>query len=58
MEEFKSKKFVFGMMLAIMGFVLVIIGKFPVEQWAIFEGSIGLTYVLGNIGADIAQKIK
>lgn len=52
-----SRKFIFGMTLAILGAVALFTGKTDFREWATFEAIIGATYVVGNIGGDVADKL-
>lgn len=50
---FASKKFVFALVLSIMGFVLVILDKTTTDFFFKFVEVVGVTYVIGNINDKI-----
>ena len=52
-NTFASKKFIFALVLSIMGFVLVLLDKTTTEFFFKFVEIVGITYVIGNINDKI-----
>ena len=44
-----SKKFLFGILLAILSFILVLAGKLSATEWVTFVGVVGGLYVIVNV---------
>ena len=57
-EKLGGRKFVFGMMLIVLSFVLVCVGKLETEIWTQFVSIVGGTYVLGNVASRITDKTR
>lgn len=51
-----GRKFVFAVLVTILGFVLVLAGKVSAENWQNFVILISGIYVVGNIGDKIVNK--
>jgi len=60
MERFAdllSRKFLFGLLLIVMGFVFVEQGKVDVKFFFTFAEIIGATYVIGNVATGVTATI-
>jgi hypothetical protein len=57
LESLLSRKFLFGLLLIIMGFVLVEQGKVDVKYFFTFAEIVGGTYVLGNVATGVTSEI-
>jgi hypothetical protein len=44
-----GRKFVYAILVVVLGFVLVFIGKVTAEDWMNFASIVGGIYVIGNI---------
>lgn len=53
-----GRKFLFGILLFAGGFSLVILNKVSGSDFLSFANLIGATYVVGNVGATVADKMK
>ena len=56
-ESLLSRKFLFGLLMIIMGFVLVEQGKIEVQFFFTFAEIIGATYVIGNVATSVTGTI-
>ncbi len=57
LEKFGGRKFIFGILGVVLSFILVLMGKLNADAWATFIEVIGGTYVIGNVGATVANKL-
>ena len=51
MDDLLSRKFLFAVMVVVMGFILVITNKVTVDVFFNFAEVVGGTYVIGNLGS-------
>lgn len=56
LEKVGGRKFIFGILLIIMGFVLVLTNKVSVETFFSFAQLVGGGYVLGNVATKVVTK--
>ena len=52
-DKLGGRKFIFGIMLSLMGFAFAYMKFLTAQEWVTFEAIIGGTYVVGNV-ADTA----
>jgi len=57
MEDLLSRKFIFALLALVLGFVLVLTNKVPAGDFLNFVQVIGGIYVIGNLGATVANKL-
>ena len=55
--KFLSRKFIFAILVTVLSFVLLVLERVTSEQWLLFIEVIGATYVIGNVGTKIADKV-
>ena len=58
MEQFGGRKFLFCLLLTVLSFVLVLTKSITSKEWTDFIMVIGGLYILGNVGAKIADGIE
>jgi hypothetical protein len=51
-----GRKFIYALLVTILGFVLVLVEKVPASDYLTFVGVIGATYVLGNVANKAVTK--
>ena len=51
-----GRKFIFAILVTILGFILVLTGYVKAVDWQTFVILIGATYVIGNISDKITKK--
>jgi hypothetical protein len=51
-----SKKFIYALLISILGFVFVVLGKVTANDWFSFVQIIGGMYVIGNIAEKVVNK--
>jgi hypothetical protein len=56
-EAIGGRKFIFAMMVTILSFVLVLVGKLMVNEYLNFVEVIGGLYVIGNVTSAVAERI-
>lgn len=56
MSELLSRKFIYAMVVLIMGFVLVILNKLTAEAFVNLASVIGGVYVIGNVATKLVYK--
>lgn len=56
MDDFLSRKFIFAVLLVVLGFILVLMDKASSDSWLASIQVIGGTYVLGNVGEKWVEK--
>ncbi len=54
-DSLGGRKFTFAVVVTIMAFILVVIGKLSVEPFLQFVAVVGGTYVVGNIAEHVAK---
>lgn len=55
-EKLGGRKFILGMTLVVMGFVLVLTGRITADTFFSFAEVVGGTYVVGNVASKIATR--
>lgn len=58
MDTLGGRKFIFGLLLIIIGFVFTILKMVEVNDFFTFAEVVGATYVIGNVGTKIADGIE
>ena len=58
LKPFLSRKFLFCLLLTILSFVLVLVGKLTPKEWTDFAMVVGSIYIVGNMGVRLADGIK
>lgn len=56
LENLGGRKFVFGVILVIMGFVFTLLGKVSVEAFFTFASVVGASYIVGNVATKAVLK--
>lgn len=56
LEKLGGRKFIFGVLLIVMGFVFVILNKVTVDAFFSFAQVIGGGYILGNVATKVITK--
>jgi hypothetical protein len=56
-ENLLSRKFIYAILATVMGFVLVMVDKVTADVFLKFLEVIGATYVIGNVGATVANRL-
>lgn len=49
LDNLNSKKFLFGILLVVLSFVFVLVGKMSATDWITFVGVVGGMYVVINV---------
>lgn len=57
MDILGGRKFIFAVLLTILAFVLVFVGKLTADAFIAFAQVIGGIYVVGNVASTVADKI-
>ena len=55
LDNLNSKKFIFAVLVVIMGFILVLLRIVPATSFFSFATYIGGIYVIGNVAATVAN---
>jgi hypothetical protein len=55
-EKIGGRKFIFGLLLLFMSFVLVLLDKLSTDQWTVFASITGGTYIIGNVASKLTPK--
>jgi len=58
LKPFLSRKFLFCLLLTILSFVLVLVGKLTPKEWTDFTMVVGSIYILGNSISKFSNGIK
>lgn len=58
MEALLSRKFLFAVLLVILDFVLVLIGKVTASEFSSFAMIVGGMYVVGNLGSGVIDTVR
>lgn len=57
-ENLLSRKFLFSILITIMGFVLVLVGRVAAERFLNFVAIVGATYIVGNVSSKAVTEYK
>jgi len=57
-EPLLSRKFIYAVLVVILGFALTITNNVSAEEFFKFSELIGLTYVIGNVASKFAPETK
>jgi len=58
MEQLVSRKFIFAIIVIVIGFVFVLTNRLSADSWMTFASVIGGIYVLGNVAEKVTDKIQ
>ena len=50
-DKLGGRKFTYALLVTVLGFALVLVGKVPASDYLTFVGIIGATYVVGNVAS-------
>jgi hypothetical protein len=51
-----SKKFIYALLISILGFIFVVLGKVTASDWFSFVQVVGGVYVIGNIADKVVTR--
>ena len=57
LEAIGGRKFIFGLLLLVAGFIFAILKMVDVHEFFTFAEVIGATYVIGNVGSGIVDSV-
>jgi len=55
LEKVGGRKFIYAVLITLLGFALVVLEKVTAEAFLNFVGIVGATYVLGNVATKITD---
>ena len=56
MKALLSRKFIFAILVVVMGYILVLLGKVNAQEFFSFAQLIGGIYIVGNIASRVTSK--
>lgn len=56
-DQLGGRKFIYALLVVILTFILVVIGKLAVDSFIAFAETIGGIYIIGNVMDTVANKV-